>query len=86
VIDIPEQYTPETLIVPATEEVEPWVETIIRLWDDEALYRECSEKARAHAQRWHPDRLGPMYADFFRNVRPQPGPPIVPKAALRVER
>jgi len=70
VIDIPERYTPEVTVVPTAQEVEPWVETIIRLWDDEKCYRECSAKARAHAQQWHPDRLGPIYADFFRNVRP----------------
>ena len=32
--DIPAKYTPETREVPTAEEVEPWVETIIRLWDD----------------------------------------------------
>jgi glycosyltransferase involved in cell wall biosynthesis len=79
ILDIPERYSPETVLVPTAEEVEPWVETIIRLWDDESLYRECSEEARAHAQQWHPDRLGPMYAEFFRNVRPRRGPPIVPR-------
>ena len=79
VIDIPERYTPETTLVPTAEEVEPWVETIIRLWDDEKLYGERSEKAREHAKQWHSDRLGPIYAEFFRNVRPQPGPPTVPR-------
>jgi glycosyltransferase involved in cell wall biosynthesis len=29
--DIPARYTPETAMVPTAEEVEPWVETIIRL-------------------------------------------------------
>jgi hypothetical protein len=41
---IPERYTPDTGLVPTVEELEPWVETIIRLWDDETLYRHCSEK------------------------------------------
>ena len=70
---IPERYTPETILVPTAEEVEPWVETIIRLWDDETLYRECSEKARAHAQQWHPDRLGPVYAEFFGTLSVESG-------------
>jgi glycosyltransferase involved in cell wall biosynthesis len=37
--DIPEEYTPETTSVPTAEEVEPWVQTIIRLWDDHPLYQ-----------------------------------------------
>ena len=59
--------------MPEAEEVEPWVETIIRLWDDEALYAEQSARARKEAERWHPDRLRPLYAEFFRNVRPAAG-------------
>src|SRR5262245_21773288 len=49
---IPERFQPETMTVPTAEEVSPWVETIIRLWDDGQLYRECSGKARVHAQQW----------------------------------
>ena len=36
----------------------------------EALYEEQSARARKEAQRWHPDRLRPLYAEFFRNVPP----------------
>jgi GT2 family glycosyltransferase len=54
--------------VPTVEEVEPWVETIIRLWDDGKLYRECSDKAKTHARRWHPDRVTPRYVEFFKNL------------------
>ena len=55
--DIPARYTPETRDVPTAEEVEPWVETIIRLWDDAAEYERWSRAARERAQQWHPDRL-----------------------------
>ena len=77
--DIPSRYTPDTRIVPTVEEVEPWVETILRLWDDEAFYRQQSEKALARAAQWRPDRLRRLYVEFFRNVYPQPGPPVVPR-------
>jgi glycosyltransferase involved in cell wall biosynthesis len=53
------------LSLPSAEEVKPWVDNIIRLWDDEPFYREQSDKARAEAQRWHPDRVLSMYAEFF---------------------
>ncbi|MBA3560811.1 MAG: hypothetical protein H0W30_19715 [Gemmatimonadaceae bacterium] len=58
--------------------VEPWVETIIRLWDDPHEYAAASERARSHAQRWHPDRLAPIYREFFSNLAPQPFPPLAP--------
>ena len=77
--DIPARYTPQTTDVPTAEEVEPWVETIIRLWDDEDFYAQQSKKARDSVQRWRPEKLRPLYEDFFRNLQPQPGPPIAPK-------
>lgn len=79
--DIPAKHTPETTEAPTAEEVEPWVETVIRLWDDSAFYAECSRRASEHAQRWHPDRLGPKYAAFVGSVTHQPGPPLVPRPA-----
>ncbi len=77
VFDIPERHTPLSTEAPTAEEVEPWVEAIIRLWDDEEFYRHQSEKALEHAKQWHPERLRPIYEEFFRNLQPQPGPPIV---------
>jgi len=78
-LPLPDRLTPESRTLPTCDEVGPWVDTIIRLWDDQALYSEQSAKARKEAQRWHPDRLTPLYTDFYRNVRPQPGPPFLPK-------
>jgi len=76
VLPLPERLTPASQVVPEAEEVEPWVETIIRLWDDRALYEEQSLKAHEQARRWHPDRIRPLYADFFRDVRFQTRPPL----------
>ena len=77
--DIPARYTPETRELPTAEEVEPWVETIIRLWDDAAEYERWSRAGRERAQQWHPDRLAPIYRDFFGRLTHQPGPPLVPR-------
>ncbi len=76
--DIPARYTPATRDLPTSEEVEPWVETITRLWDDAAEYEHRSRAARERAQQWHPDRLAPIYRDFFTRITHQPGPPLVP--------
>jgi hypothetical protein len=54
--------------VPSAEEVAPWVETIIRLWDDREYYEQSSRAARKRAQMWHPDRLAPLYCDFFSRI------------------
>jgi glycosyltransferase involved in cell wall biosynthesis len=77
--DIPARYASETRDLPTPEEVAPWVETIIRLWDDPVEYDRCSRAARARAHLWHPDRLAPIYRDFFGGITHQPGPPILRK-------
>ena len=77
--DIPARYTPETRDLPTAEEVEPWVETIVRLWDDPAEFERWSKAARERAQRWHPDRLAPVYREFFASISRQPRPPLVPR-------
>ena len=45
-LPLPDQLTPATQIVPTAKEVEPWFETIIRLWDEQSLYAEQSRLAR----------------------------------------
>jgi glycosyltransferase involved in cell wall biosynthesis len=77
--DIPDRYTPETRIVPTADEVKPWVETIIRLWDEAAFYEQASQAVRQEAQRWHPNQIAPIYREFFSNIFHQPGPPILPR-------
>ena len=76
-LPLPERLTPVSQILPTAEEVEPWVQAIIRLWDDPEWYQEMGSRASKRAQFWHPDRLRPLYAEFFGNVRLQPAPPLV---------
>ncbi len=89
--EIPARYTPETRDVPTVEEVEPWVEAIVRLWDDAAEYGRWSQAASHRAQQWHPDRLAPIYREFLRGItqstlataslRAKPGEQISPTTA-----
>ena len=53
--DVDDRYTPESRTPPSAEEVQPWVETIIRLWDNRRLYREASQRCRARANAWRPE-------------------------------
>ena len=78
-LDIPARYTEETTDVPTAAEVEPWIDAIVRLWDDEAEYTSRLKAGLQRAEQWRPDRLAPIYREFFGSITHQPGPPIVPK-------
>ena len=58
----------ESRILPTAEEVEPWVQAIIRLWDDQSWYQERSMRAKNESRAWRPDRIQPLFADFFGRV------------------
>ncbi len=72
-----DRLSPATRIVPSAEGIEPWVDRIVRLWDDPPSYVDASQRAHARAQIWHPDRVGPLYEEFFAGISPQPAAPIV---------
>ena len=78
VLDIPACYQPESTQAPKADEVAPWVDSVIRLWDDSKFYNQIAAGCIDHSQSWHPDRVTPIYVDFFRNLHPQPGPPLLP--------
>jgi glycosyltransferase involved in cell wall biosynthesis len=63
--DVPERYTPQSREVPTAEEVAPWIDTIIRLWDDDDFYAQERRRCLAAAEAWHPDRLLPRFEEFF---------------------
>lgn len=53
VLDVPEKYTPESRITVTEKDANPWVEAIIRLWDDEKYYAATAEKSREHSTQWN---------------------------------
>src|SRR5437764_4117720 len=55
--DVPERYTPESRLVPSADEVAPWVDTIIRLWDDDTFYQQERRRCLAAAEAWWPEHL-----------------------------
>ncbi len=70
VLPLPDRLTPFTRELPTAEEVAPWVEAIIALWDDPVWYAEQSRRAAAESVRWSTEVLGPQYTHLFENVRP----------------
>jgi glycosyltransferase involved in cell wall biosynthesis len=71
--DIPERYTPGSREVPTAEEVAPWIDTMIRLWDDKDLYAQERQRCLAAARAWHPDRLLSRFEEFLTQVKQSSG-------------
>jgi glycosyltransferase involved in cell wall biosynthesis len=67
-LDIPAPYQPRTRRVPSAAEVAPWVEAVIRLWDDGDFYEDQRRRCLAAAEAWRPERLLPRFEAFFRGV------------------
>jgi glycosyltransferase involved in cell wall biosynthesis len=76
VLPLPERLTPFTRELPTPEEIAPWVEAVIRLWDDPEWYAEQGRRALAEARRWSSEALEPLYVRFFTEVRPAQKPPL----------
>jgi glycosyltransferase involved in cell wall biosynthesis len=68
VFTVPDHITMADGVPVSAEVVAPWVETIIRLFDDEEFYRIECEKAKKAAERFSPKVLAPQYANFFRKI------------------
>jgi len=79
VLPLPDRITQATRMLPTAEEVEPWVQAVIRLWDDAGFYEERRQRALVEARRWEPEVLGSRYIEFFDGLKPGPKPkPIIP--------
>jgi glycosyltransferase involved in cell wall biosynthesis len=63
--DVPATYTPQTRQLPTAAEVAPWMEAIVRLWDDEQFYAEERGRCLAAAEAWRPENLLPRFEELF---------------------
>jgi glycosyltransferase involved in cell wall biosynthesis len=72
VLPLPADYTPESRTLPTRDAVQPWIEVILKLCDDEAYYQAQSSRARAEAQLWRPEQIAEQCDAFFRTVRLRP--------------
>ena len=70
VLPLPDRITPRSRELPTPAEVEPWVEAIVRLWDDTTFWTERHRRASIEARRWSPPVIEPAYASFFARIRP----------------
>ncbi len=76
-LPLPARLTPATRFLPTAEEVAPWVEAIVQLWDDPRRLEELGRRALVEARRWSPEVVEAAYIAFFGGI--QTGPrPLVP--------
>jgi glycosyltransferase involved in cell wall biosynthesis len=67
-LEIPEQYTPETRVAPTAEEVAPWLESIEQLWDDTTAYETERQRCLRAAEAWRAERLLPRFEAFLQGI------------------
>jgi glycosyltransferase involved in cell wall biosynthesis len=60
-LPIPAQLSPETRTPPTADAVRPWVDAVLRLWDDPARYTSMSAAAEAGSRAWHPEIVIPQW-------------------------
>jgi glycosyltransferase involved in cell wall biosynthesis len=70
VLPLPSRLSPEPLTLSTPEEVAPWAEAILKLWDEPEVYASHSRTALSEAGRWSAETLGPLYERFFATVVP----------------
>jgi glycosyltransferase involved in cell wall biosynthesis len=56
--------------VPTARQVEPWIATIERLWDDADFEAEHRRRARLEAVRWSEECTFRRYSEFFSGLIP----------------
>lgn len=76
-LPIPDRYTPTTRTPPTAEEVAPWVETIVRLWDDAHAFAREQTRCRVASLAWQADELLPRFEQFLHSVMSQTAPPPI---------
>ena len=64
-LPIPADYTPESRTPPPAEDVAPWVDAIVGLWDDPGRYATASAAALAASERWHSEATLPNWERFL---------------------
>jgi len=71
VLALPDWLTVNTTRLPDEREVEPWYDAVCALWDDTALYRAVSTRAREIADERYSEPVSrKQHVDYFTSLRP----------------
>lgn len=72
VLEIPPEYDERSTRIPSAEEVQPWLDALLALWDDPVAYASEQERCAEAALAYHPDVLAVRYRDFFEGLATRP--------------
>jgi glycosyltransferase involved in cell wall biosynthesis len=64
-LPIPNHHTSESRTAPTKDEVVPWADALLGLWDDLGRYEAASAAAREASTTWHPDAVVPHWEAFL---------------------
>jgi hypothetical protein len=78
ILPLPARLTPVTRVRPTAAEVEPWIQAIVRLWDEPTFYADRSRQAHDAARRWSPELLTGRYLEFFGHLGARPAGRVAP--------
>ncbi len=67
VLPIPAEITPQTSKPVSVETVQPWIDLIVRL-QDQQFYEQACIAARRAGEMYRPENVAPRYVDYFRRV------------------
>lgn len=68
VLHIPKNRRPDTFEIPDAEEIKPWVDALIRLWQNNERYEEFKRKGIEQAERWIGDSVADKYEELFKRL------------------
>ena len=71
-LPIPPRFTPESRFAPAADEVAPWVERVVQLWDDGAAYAAAVDRARDRSRCWNSPVILGQWEQFLRDLNCRP--------------
>jgi hypothetical protein len=64
-LSLPSRLTAPAPVSLRPEQLAPWIDTILRLYDDPVFAAEQSERALAASEAWIPEKVAPLYAEFL---------------------
>jgi len=67
-LSLPEQLGPSAREAPSAKELEPWITSLLRLWDDPDEYENAARAAVQASARWHSAVVVPMWEKFLTNL------------------
>lgn len=84
VLPLPGWLTPPMRDLPADEEMMPWVDAILELWDNASVFEAERRQALRAGARWASEKIEPLYLQLLSSV--SPGTATEPQPALRRSR